>query len=97
LIEHREFEPYDGTANARMDEKLYHRRILVETVISDLGAQAQVWRCDERPGLVTAVSGAGCHVLGLQRGSGDEEGGDLTWQASVQDAILHFQWRFLQS
>jgi IS5 family transposase len=33
---HREFAPADIAANARMDEKLYHRRSLVETVISVL-------------------------------------------------------------
>ena len=36
LIKHRELEPYDRGANARMDQKLYHRRSLVETVISVL-------------------------------------------------------------
>jgi IS5 family transposase len=36
LIQHREFAPYDQAANARMDLKLYHRRSLVETVISVL-------------------------------------------------------------
>jgi IS5 family transposase len=36
LIKHREFAPADIAANARMDEKLYHRRSLVETVISVL-------------------------------------------------------------
>lgn len=34
LIKHREFAPYDKAANARMDEKIYHKRSLVETVIS---------------------------------------------------------------
>jgi len=34
LIRHREFQPYDRAANARMNEELYHRRSLVETVIS---------------------------------------------------------------
>ncbi|MGQ9733300.1 MAG: IS5 family transposase, partial [Candidatus Zipacnadales bacterium] len=32
LIKHREFAPYDKAANARMDQGLYHRRSLVETV-----------------------------------------------------------------
>jgi IS5 family transposase len=36
LIKHREFAPYDKAANARMDKRLYHRRSLVETVISVL-------------------------------------------------------------
>jgi len=36
LIQHREFTPYDKAANARMDATLYHRRSLVETVISVL-------------------------------------------------------------
>jgi IS5 family transposase len=36
LIRHREFAPYDKAANARMDSTLYHRRSLVETVISVL-------------------------------------------------------------
>ena len=36
LIKHREFKPYDKAANARMDQELYHRRSLVETVISVL-------------------------------------------------------------
>jgi len=36
LIKHRESKPYDKAANARMDENLYHRRSLVETVISVL-------------------------------------------------------------
>ena len=34
LIKHREFKPYDRAANSRMDWKLYHRRSLVETMIS---------------------------------------------------------------
>jgi len=34
LIQHREFAPYPKAANARMDPQLYHRRSLVETVIS---------------------------------------------------------------
>ena len=34
LIKHREFKPYDKAANARMDQDIYHRRSLVETVIS---------------------------------------------------------------
>jgi transposase len=36
LIKHREFKPYDRAANAHMDATLYHRRSLVETVISVL-------------------------------------------------------------
>jgi IS5 family transposase len=36
LIKHREFQPYGMAANARMDQGLYHRRSLVETVISVL-------------------------------------------------------------
>jgi len=36
LIKHREFAPADSAANARMDQALYHRRGLVETVISVL-------------------------------------------------------------
>jgi IS5 family transposase len=36
LIKHREFAPADSAANARMDQALYHRRSLVETVISVL-------------------------------------------------------------
>jgi len=36
LIKHREYQPYDKAANARMDAQLYHRRSLVETVISVL-------------------------------------------------------------
>jgi len=36
LIKHREFKPYHEGANARMDQKLYHRRSLEETVISVL-------------------------------------------------------------
>ena len=36
LIKHREFAPYDKAANARLDQGLYHRRSLVETVISVL-------------------------------------------------------------
>jgi IS5 family transposase len=36
LIKHREFAPYDKAANAHMDSTLYHRRSLVETVISVL-------------------------------------------------------------
>jgi len=36
LIKHREFKPYDKAANIRMNEELYHRRSLVETVISVL-------------------------------------------------------------
>jgi IS5 family transposase len=34
LTRHREFAPYEVAANARMDSTLYHRRSLVETVIS---------------------------------------------------------------
>lgn len=33
LIKHREFKPHDKAANAHMDQALYHRRSLVETVI----------------------------------------------------------------
>ena len=36
LIRHREFAPHDKAANARMDSRTYHRRSLVETVISVL-------------------------------------------------------------
>lgn len=36
LIKHREFAPSDKAANARMDAKIYHKRSLVETVISVL-------------------------------------------------------------
>jgi IS5 family transposase len=36
LIKQREFAPADSAANARMDQALYHRRGLVETVISVL-------------------------------------------------------------
>ncbi len=49
LIRHREFKPYDQAANARMDKKLYHRRSLVETVISVLkrtygsAVRSRVW------------------------------------------------------
>jgi hypothetical protein len=32
LIRHREFKPHDKAANTRMDERLYHRRSLLETV-----------------------------------------------------------------
>jgi len=31
-----EFAPHDRAANARMDQKIYHRRSLVKTVISVL-------------------------------------------------------------
>ena len=34
LIKHREYKPYDKAANARMDEELYHKRSLAETVNS---------------------------------------------------------------
>lgn len=34
LMKHRGFAPYDRAANARMDQALYRRRSLVETVIS---------------------------------------------------------------
>ena len=49
LIKHREFAPYDKAANARMDRRIYHRRNLVETVISVLkrrygaGVRSRVW------------------------------------------------------
>ncbi len=49
LIQHREFAPYDKAANARMDPELYHRRSLVETVISVLkrtlgtAVRSRVW------------------------------------------------------
>jgi IS5 family transposase len=49
LIKHREFAPYDKAANARMDQELYHRRSLVETVISVLkrkygsAVRSRVW------------------------------------------------------
>jgi IS5 family transposase len=49
LIRHRELGPYDKGANARMDQKLYHRRNLVETVISVLkrrygsAVRSRVW------------------------------------------------------
>ena len=49
LIRHRGFKPYDRGANARMDRKLYHRRSLVETVISVMkrkygsGVRSRVW------------------------------------------------------
>jgi IS5 family transposase len=49
LIKHREFAPYDKAANVRMDPKLYHRRSLVETVISVLkrkygsAVRSRVW------------------------------------------------------
>jgi IS5 family transposase len=49
LIKHREFASYDKGANARMDRALYHRRSLVETVISVLkrkygaGVSSRVW------------------------------------------------------
>lgn len=36
LIKHREFAPYDKAANAHMSATLYHRRSVVETVISVL-------------------------------------------------------------
>ncbi len=36
LIKHREYQPSDVAANARMDAQVYHRRSLVETVISVL-------------------------------------------------------------
>ncbi|HED04047.1 MAG TPA: hypothetical protein ENI60_04695 [Candidatus Fraserbacteria bacterium] len=48
-IKHREFKPYDKAANTRMNAQLYHRRSLVEMVISVLkrkyGAtvQSRVW------------------------------------------------------
>ena len=34
LIKHREYKPYDKAANARMDQELYHKRSLGETVNS---------------------------------------------------------------
>ena len=49
LIRHRGFKPHDKGANARMDQELYHRRSLVETVISVLkrrygsGVRSRVW------------------------------------------------------
>lgn len=43
LIKHREFKPQDKLANARMDKKLYHRRSLVETVISVLTHKYGAW------------------------------------------------------
>jgi len=49
LIKHREFKPYHKEANSRMDRKLYHRRGLVETVISVMkrrygsGVRSRVW------------------------------------------------------
>ena len=36
LIKHREFKPWDKLANSRMDSSLYHRRSVVETVLSVL-------------------------------------------------------------
>jgi hypothetical protein len=82
LIKHREFAPYDKAANARMDEALYHRRSLVETVIAasflsihPTGAEAVLKRkygAKVKPGMVAAVSGVSGDVPGLQRGAGSE-------------------------
>jgi IS5 family transposase len=43
LIRHREFKPHDKAANARMDERLYHRRSLLESVNSVIKRKYGSW------------------------------------------------------
>jgi hypothetical protein len=60
-------------------------------------ATRQVWQCGEQPGVVEAVSGAGRHVPGLQRGAGDKTGYWSPLTGSCLVCYTSFSGGFLQS